>query len=264
MFYLANFWKTILQNPFRGLSFVTFTILLFVGVLSKQHIDTKVFSQISMTGQESFFYALLDDKENQARIARKLRALPGVKKVTILTSNSINSKASEVIKNVGLGISAELMNLDYSGLKIVFMQKISIRSINLIRDYLNRLVGEKHITMGGVKEPRKNQAKLSGILSFVKSWGALFSLIAFFFLWLISYMQFGESLSKNAYLIENFQRRNQVAVKMLVLGLLSFSAIAFVLYFSIFGAPAILNSVIVLIIVFLAMAIQTKSFRWIA
>ena len=187
MFYLNLFWKTVTQNPFKGVFFVLFTMSLFFGILSKNQIDKQIFSNISLSGQESFFYALLDDKENQARIARKLRALPGVKKVDILTSNSINKKATEVINNVALGLSSELINLDYSGLKIVFMSKISSRSISLIRNYLNRLVGKKHITMGGVKEPQKNQVKLSGVLHFVKSWGATLSLVAFFLLWFLSH-----------------------------------------------------------------------------
>jgi hypothetical protein len=262
MFYLKSFWKTVLQNPFRGLFFVLFSTALFLGILAKGNLDKNIFSKVSLSGQESFFYALIDDKENQARIARKLRALPGVKTVEILTSNSINVKATEVIKNVGLGLSAELMNLDYSGLKIIFMKKISFRSIKLIRDYLNRLVGKKHITMGGIKAPKENQVKLSGILKFIKSWGATGLLVILFFLWTVSYFQFGESLSETAYLIQNFQRRNQVAVKMLIFGMLSFSVLAFLVHTSIFGVPALLNTFIVLAIAALAIIVQAKSFRW--
>jgi hypothetical protein len=264
MFYLNSFWKTILQNPFKGVFFSFFTISLFFGILSKKQIDQKIFDKITMSGQESFFYALLDDKENQARIARKLRALPGVKKVDILTSHSVNAKAAEVIKSVGLGLSSELMNLDYSGLKVVFLSKISTRSIQLIRDYLNRLVGKKHITLGGIKTPRQSQKKLSGILNYVKSWGSILSLLSFFLLWLVSFTQFREALSKNAYLVESFQRRDKVAIKMLIVGLLSFSFIAIIFHLTFFGIPSFVNLSLILGIAMLAIGIQSKVFRWVA
>lgn len=235
-----------------------------MGVLSRNELSNLAFNKMSISGQEPFFYALIDDRENQSRIARKLRALPGVKRVDLLSSKSITSKASEVIKNVGVGLDSDLLNLDYSGLKIVFVKEVSMRSINLIRDYLNRLVGKKNITMGGVKEPHSNKLKISDVLVFLKSWGSSLTLTILFVMWVTIFFLFENTLAHNSYLIENFQRRKNVSVKMLTAGLVSIVLASLILYYVSFGIPSTFSFFLILGIAGFAVALQVRTFKWYA
>ena len=263
MFYLISYLKTVFSEPLKGIAFSSITLLLFLGIFSKDRINENIAAKVKMKGQESFFYALIEKKENQARIARKLRALPGVKYVETLTSHAINNKANQLVNAVGLGMNSELTNLDYTGLKVVFKSAISSRSIELIRDYLNRLVGEKKLTLGAVKEPRKNQAKISGLLGLANAWGSLIILVSLFIVWLLSFFQFERVIAKRAYLIENFQRREKVGIKILFVGLLLLFTLSVILKITIINAEFSLSSIFLTVaIVILAMSSQLRTFRW--
>ncbi len=233
-----------------------------MGVLSRDQINKSVDKRIAISGSESFFYALLDNKENQARIARKLRILPGVKQVELLSEKSVSTMTEEIIKNINIDLNSELERLNFSGLKIIFTKDISSRSIDLIRDYLTRLVGGQQLTMGGVKKPIKNQIKISKMLSSIKLWGGSFFILIIFLIWGVSFFQFQSVLLKRSYLIERFQRRTYVDLKVLSSGLAAMSILASGFFFGVFGTPSIVNVLTLAAILCFPFIIKFRSFRW--
>lgn len=264
MFYLISFWKTIVQSSVKGLAFCLLTLVLLLSIFSRENIEQKLLGKISISGQESFFYALIDDKENQPRVARKLRSLPGVKRVDLLSSNSISTKATEVVKSIGLGIESQLLNLNYSGLKITFAKEVSKRSITLIRDYLSRLVGKDKLTMGGVKEPDLKNVKLSGVLNFFKGWGTRLFITVLFCVWLIVFFGFEENLKQESYLIESYQRRQHVSLKMLLAGMASICVLAFAISFLFFNTPNAISLIIAFFIMSFVVLLQVRTKQWAA
>ena len=81
---------------------------------------------------------------------RKLRE-PGVDKVRVLSKADVSS-LDELLKTLNIGVSKDLIDLSFSGLRVQFERGLPARSQKLIRDYLSRLVGADKLTMGAINK----------------------------------------------------------------------------------------------------------------
>ena len=220
MFYLKQFFSIIKKTPVLGMSFIVLTLVMIVGIGQQDNWEKIVFNSMPNHAEGPYFHALIPGKENYQRVTRKLRDLPGVSMVKILEKNQIKSQVSNIIGNLGMDVSSELFDLDYAGLKVIFKNGLQSRSQNLIRDYLGRLVGSSKVTLGAIKsqdEAVKNRVQL---LQLFKNWGGILLTFVVCSFWLITTVLFTQEIRKTSYIVEQFQRKTNVAFKTFLSGVL--------------------------------------------
>ncbi len=212
MFYLNQFFSHVKKYPLRGFIFFSFGVVAVFFSFQKEVLNSRIKDLIQNSERRSYFYALVSSKKNMGRLQRKLRILPGVKKVQLLDSKVVQDKASLLLKSYPMEIKEEIFNLSYFGLKVVFDERAQKRAQQLIRDYLVRLVGEDDIILGAVKrfDPQRKAKK---ILKWIDISGSYLILSTLFFVWLLSGVWISRPIKRVAYLMEQFQRRSNIALK---------------------------------------------------
>lgn len=160
-----------------------------------------------------YFHALVSGKENHSRISRNLQDLPGVANVEILAEESIKSEVRDIVGSLGQEITESFLSLEYAGLKVIFSDGLQANSQELIRDYLKRLVGDSKVTLGPVQASQRKNLEKTWIRELIEqnAFEVTMGLACLF--WFILGLDLSGPLSRQAYLVEQFQRRDKVAVK---------------------------------------------------
>ncbi len=176
-----------------------------------QQVVELIIQKTDSTKQNPYFHALIDGKENHARISRNLTEIPGVEKVEILPQAEIQAQVQSILTDLKVTIPADMNQLNYNGIKVFLSQGIKDHGQNLIRDYLTRLAGESNITLGNIVNlalpivPTK--------FKFFYDYLQYITIALFFVFWFVSFRMIEQPIQKNSYLIEQFQRRKKVSVK---------------------------------------------------
>lgn len=217
MFYLSHFFKLFKFYPLRSIGFFFLSFSLFFTLAFQNQVSSKIEGFVQGESKNAYFHALVAGRENHSRISRNLMNLPGVAQVEILSEDLIKDQVKEIIGSISVDIPESLFQLNYAGLKIVFAEGLKENSQNLIRDYLNRLVGDSQVTMSAVKQVEKT--KRAGFWQQTVErygfWMLWFGLLSF---WVGVTVFFIQGLRRQAYLIEQFQRRRHVGAKIFISG----------------------------------------------
>lgn len=217
MFYLSHYFKLFKTYPLRSVSFVLLGFATFALLALQKPVTSEIQKIAQGESKNAYFHALVSGRENHSRISRNLMNLPGVAHVEILSENLIKEQVKEIIGAISVDIPENLFQLNYAGLKIVFAEGLKANSQNLIRDYLTRLVGESQVTMSAVKqtENKNKQSFWQAVLEKHGYWILWFLILS---IWMGTTILFIQGLRRQAYLLEQFQRRKNVGAKMYLSG----------------------------------------------
>ncbi len=261
MFYLSNFFQNVKNNPVWGGLFITTSLILLVGSLNFTSLEKSVFNDTSNLSSGPYFHALISGAENHERISRKLTELPGVNRVEILGESEIQNQVTKVLSNLDLGMKIEDMDLDYAGLKVILDKNLQERSQNLIRDYLVRLVGSSKLTLGAVNAISKAEQLKNQLFSQFKEWGITVVSVASLIIWGLIAIVFSTKVQQSSYLIEKFQRRSKVGLKVMLTGMATLFALCFSLTFS-FGDLSTVGAIVGLCLITALSSIQLRNLQW--
>ena len=143
MFYLRNLKKFFKQSPLIVMTYVLMAVLTPVIAFNTGSIINIVEQASQEKVQSPFFHALIDKNENYSRVSRKLRSLPGVTNVEVVAPEKMEAEAGKILGSLDFEISSDLLELGYAGIKVVFESNLQEKSMELVREYLLRLVGEE-------------------------------------------------------------------------------------------------------------------------
>lgn len=261
MFYLKQFFSIIQKTPILGMSFITLTLVMILGIGQQKNWEKIVFNSLPNQAEGPYFHALIPGKENYQRVTRKLRDLPGVLAVKILEKKQIKSQVSSIIGNLGMDVSSELFDLDYAGLKVIFKNGLQSRSQNLIRDYLGRLVGSSKITLGAIKVQDEAVKSRVQLLQLFKNWGGVLLTFIICSFWLIATILFAQEVRETSYIVEQFQRKTNVAFKTFLTGT-STLVLTGVIFSVVLGNTMWLSLSIVCSAVLISSATLVRKFTW--
>lgn len=210
MFYLEHLYQICSRSKFISFFFVFLTVLFFNLFSFRSVIDQRVNQFISSRFEKPHFYGLVDNSLNSENIRRKLISLPGVSAVVAIADTEIKSKVREIIGELDAGLDVEQMDLDYSGLKVVFDHKIQRRGQELLRNYLTRLTGEDRVILGPTLVTSHRETASSQM---IRQWGFWILLCAIGFLWIVVCYQFLHHVFHQSSIIEKFKRKNHISEK---------------------------------------------------
>lgn len=222
IFYLREFFRNLVKGPILGIGFIITTICLVNALMFRTTIQDMISSQVVYDRSGGHFHALITADQNHARVARQLRGLPGIVRVEELSEQSIAQEIDNIFGSLNMGDAQDVlanMQLRYAGLKVVLTQELESRSVDLIRDYMRRLIGSENLTIGPVMQTRQEgEQNLESFAEF-SQWGSWVVIAILFLSWLGFTHFFGNKIRRHAYLLEQFQRRERVAFKMFLTGL---------------------------------------------
>ncbi len=259
MFYLKHFFKVLIKSPLRGGFLVLFSILLVFSLGQRKFLEEQFLKLIPESKAGSYFYALVSSSESYQTIISQMGVLPGVHKIELLSEAEIKEEVKNVLGN--LNISEQVIDLNYVGLKVIYTKDLKPRAQELVRDYLTHLSGEGNITLGAIRTESQVETKKDQLIATIKAWGYSIYLVFISILWSISLFSIRAKISETSYLLENYQRKKNIALKMAILGL----GLIFVLSAAstlAVGFPQLLNLGLSFILFILGMISHKKKFQW--
>ncbi|TDJ06860.1 MAG: hypothetical protein E2O68_04350 [Deltaproteobacteria bacterium] len=220
MFYLKNFFKIIKDNLLSGilLSLISLIIVIYMGNIDL--FKNKIIGLYPEYLKGPYFYALLSATENHSRIKRKMLLLPGVNKVSIIGKNEVKNQTLEILDNLSMGQEEEF-NFEYRGMEIALDRDVNARGQELIRGYLKRLAGESNITLGKVYPPSISK-KLKENLDIFNKYGGMAIGLCLFLVWLLAFFSLKQKVKKVSFIIEQYQRKRGVEIKIILSGVALF------------------------------------------
>lgn len=209
----------------------------------------------------SYFYALIASTESYQNVARQMAVLPGVHKVEVLSENQIKDEVKGILGSLQVDLSQSTLDLNYAGLKVIYAKDLKPRAQELVRDYLTHLVGEGNITLGAIKVNDQTLDKRNHFIGAIKSWGYSLYLFIIFLFWMISLLSIRVKIAEASYLLESYQRKRKVGVKMATFGLSLIFVISVGSTF-ILGMPQVLNLTVALMIFVIGILLHSKRYQW--
>lgn len=209
----------------------------------------------------SYFYALIASTESYNNVARQMAVLPGVHKVEVLSENQIKDEVKGILGSLQVNLTQSTLDLNYAGLKVIYAKDLKPRAQELVRDYLTHLVGEGNITLGAIKINDQSLDKRNQFIGAIKSWGYSLYLFIIFIFWIISLLSVRAKIAEASYLLESYQRKRKVGVKMASFGLSLIFVISAASTFAL-GMPQFLNLAVALMIFIIGILIHNKKYQW--
>ncbi len=238
-----------------------FSVMLVFSLGQKELIEAQFVKIIPDSKAGASFYALISATESYQSIATKVGMLPGVYKVEVLNEKQIQDEITNIFGSLQVEMNPSELDLNYAGIKVIFNKDLKIRSQDLIRDYLVRLGSDGAITLGAVKVQDTIQDKRAEFFNVLKKWGysALVLLIGIF--WLISLVLVKNKIIETSYLLEQYQRKSKIAIKLACSGLGVIFLFSLGLTF-IAGIPQLLNLLFALGAFVIAIVLHATETRW--
>lgn len=261
MFYLKHFFKILAKSPIRSFFLLIFSVILVFSLGQKQLIESQFVKLIPDSKAGASFYALISATESYQSIATKVGMLPGVYKVEVLNEKQIQDEITNIFGSLQVEMNPTELDLNYAGIKVTFTKDLKPRSQDLIRDYLVRLGTDGSVTLGAVKAQDSIQDKRAEFFNALKQWGYSIYVLMVGIFWLISLVLVKNKIVETSYLLEQYQRKTRIAVKLAMSGLGLIFIFSLGLTF-IAGMPQMTNILFAFGAFVIAVVLHATETRW--
>jgi hypothetical protein len=261
MFYLIQFFKIFFKSPLRGLFLLFFSFVLVFSLGQRKFLEDEFLKLIPENKSGPSFYALIAASESYQNIARQMQVLPGVYKVETMSDTQIKDEVKTVLGSLQVSSLSASLDLNYAGIKVVYIKGLKPRAQELIRDYLIHLVSEGNITLGAIKENGEAFDKRTQFIATIKNWGYTSYLLVLLSFWFISLLSLRAKIEEASYIVESYQRKSRVSLKMAIngLGLIFIMAVSSTF---ILGMPQILNLAIAMTFFIIGALLHFRRLAW--
>ncbi len=260
MFYLKLFYKQIISTPIKGATLILLFFLLLLSISLSTKISEQVAQIVPQENESSFFTALISNKDNYSWISRKIKKLPGVKRISVVSTLEIKEHVNKLINSLNIEMNDIGVDTSYIGLKIFFKEAISHRSKVLVRDYLSRLTGNNDITIGEIQTSSFSKYNFTKIDQKVNRWVPIISVAIIGIIWLLAWGVFVKDLKNLAYLTEKYQRKQNIFFKTSVI-IIALSVIVECLFVYLFKV-SVEFYLLIAIVNMTALIISNKRIIW--
>lgn len=261
MFYLIQFFKILFKSPLRGFFLFLFSLALVFSIGQKPFLEDQFLKLIPENKAGSYFYGLISTSEPYQNIARQMSVLPGVFKVEVLSEAQIKDEVKNILGSLQVSLNQTTLDLNYIGLKVIYAKDLKPRAQELVRDYLTHLVGEGNITLGAIKINDQSLDKRNQFIASIKNWGYSLYLLLLFSFWIISLLSVRAKVAEASYLLESYQRKRAVSIKIASFGLSVIFIISVASTF-VLGMPQFLNLTIALALFITGILLHSKKYQW--
>ncbi len=257
MFYLTHFFKTFMISPFKTSVLVIVSFMLVLTAFFAQNINLILEREMNQK-EKPHFYALLENASQYDGIIPQIKSLPGVESIKFENHDEMQALLKETAKQLGVDDSVleEVISGQYIGLKINFYPETSKIRLDEAREQIQSIFGAENTTLTPLKMPQTSMVQ-----NYLSQMGAQILILIFILLWLLILFSWAEVARKQAYLIEQFQRKKQVCFKLVLSGLLfcTFVAAAPSFYFV---RPSLPELITVIVFFILGASFFLRAWKW--
>lgn len=229
MFYLTQFFKSLFRSKITGVLFILCTGALVTASFNQERINSTL-SNTDSRDVNPYFNALISKDVNLNSISRKIKSLPGVNRVKHVKTVNANAQLEELNKALNSAVLDRLKTVKYSTLTVELTKNLKVKSQNLIREYLARLVGRESLTLSKIKYPRQNQQSDSYLDTVLREID-LIIIFSLSFIWILLMIAVVKKNSSYFFLLEKFQRKKYIKEKSMAMGVGLIVAIAILVNF---------------------------------
>lgn len=213
MFYLKQFYSLLWKAGLKGIAFLLLTIVLLVMNFTPTEIRENFLGQTETITNQTSFYALTDANLTQEFLAAKLYKLASVKKVSFLSQKELQTRIKTVANKMQVNDIEFASNL--MGFRVMLAEKTKEDKVTLIKQYIQRQDPTASFTFSTMVEPEEAPGYLA-------KYSALIALAGLALSWILLAMLILKPIQKKSYLLEKFQRKNWVALKIVGSGMFIF------------------------------------------
>ncbi len=244
MFYLRELARFTKNNLFGQAVFSLLTISLVVTVSNYDSFKIRISNALPSIQNEYYFNALVDGNLNTSSISRKIEGLPGVKAVESISSTKSLAVTNQLKEVLALDKSDITEIVSMKGLKVVLDEKVSASSTDLIREYLVRLTGKDNVVLGSIRKKIANNESWKNVMTELKKRPLQVLIVVVSLFWLVAFASIMRNLKQISYLIEKFQRKKNVALKMYATNILTSTIVGCIVSFAFFAPDQVLAIIV--------------------
>lgn len=215
MFYLKEVLKIYKKNFTATMFFNFVSVSLLVLLINFGFLQNQINHYLPKIENEHYFDALVSSKINTEMLTRKILELPGVLKIDALKQSEVKNEINKINNELNL-TKDEISELSsMTALKVSMTPELNQSSINLIREYMQRITGADNIVLGSVSKKINQELEVKNVLNIIKSWPLQVAGVVLVLFWILSFFNVRFEVKRVAYIIESFQRKNLVAFKIM-------------------------------------------------
>lgn len=216
MFYLIELYNFSKKHIFSTMTLSLLTFLC-IGLISNfdyfQHRISNILPKIE---NQHYFNALVSNEVQLEFLKRKISELPGVIGFETV-ARDIQKKHIQKL-NQEVNLTKEEMG-EFSkmvSVQVSMTPELNQSSINLIREYMQRLAGSDNVVLGSVNKKLNNEFIFKNIIEIIKVWPLQILISVSLLFWIISFLTVRFEMNRIAFIIESFQRKKNVAFKLML------------------------------------------------
>ncbi len=258
MFYLKHLINSLRYGYGWALSVLLIGVSILLLAINYSFLQNK-FEKFANPADRSYFHALVAGKAN-SNIVYQLSKLPSVHKVSIIPFEEFKARLEKLIADLHMALPKRMVSQEYYGLKIIVNNYTSEREINLLKEYLVRLVGKDKVVITPLYGPSSTSSVQNKEVSYLQKY--LLPGIAFLvtMLWIFFNYNWINRVNNYYFLLEKYHNRRHLAWKMnLIIVWLIGSVVGLSLFAS--GIPFELLEIIVVLIFLSALSLLFFSDR---
>lgn len=208
MLYLRSLLKYIKTNFFFYTSFVLITCLFFFSIIQQSWIK-KNFNTYLFPVEGRYFHLVLKGERDYSFLKQKVEDLPGITNVEIVDSSYIGSRAKMLMEELDLELPKEVKKIQYTGMTVYMEQDLGNKNLNLLKEYLGRIVGKDNLTTTSIIKNAKDK-KSNNLLEVFKNAPHLVLVIILAIIWNLMFFIFLTRFKLYSSLVEKFQRKSGI------------------------------------------------------
>ncbi len=211
MFYLNIFLQTLFRKKVQAVIYLSICFsIVFISIYKTAIIDIMKKNLSHLQSEVSFQVAVDNSFRNKDKINTS-QELPGVSSVKKLNNSEVVNKLGKVSNEYDINLGA--ISNEISIYKISLEPAISLRNQKLVRTYFEKLFQNSDSIISPLDFPSAALSQQTN--NFISAIENIFKVILFvlFLSFFISHYLLSMRIYKQAYIIENFQRKKQVGLK---------------------------------------------------
>ena len=224
MFYLSVFFQILWEKKIQSLSLVLLITSLVFSLNSMDTIEAKVRDYFKKE-EYAISKALISDQFSQSRMIETLQAFSMVKKVELADKQEMQNKVADDLKHYQISLSSELFFENFNYYIIYFDGEINKESFHKFRLTLEKRLGEHNILIGSLKTPFVSYKEHRNV-AFLMDWSSFLIIAILGFIYLINLVLVAWAIQGRSFLLQTYQRRQNIATKVYVSGFLLINGFA--------------------------------------
>ncbi|MBL7665056.1 MAG: hypothetical protein JNM93_07975 [Bacteriovoracaceae bacterium] len=227
MFYLSRYFKFIINSGLNGVQFIFVLALALVLLHSSPWIEKQLKSTLESTKGNPYFNMLVDADVNPDEFRVKLNKLPEILNVYLSEKAALDKNINQKLGELSLDIPASLTEVNMYGLKVELSNKVTPAVFELIKEYIYKLVGKEKVVFTGIR----NQSTVKNhVIDYLINYFMYAFSAAVYFTIVLSFMFTQKKIKYQAYLVESFQRKENVFLKTQIAGAITLGFLSTILH----------------------------------